>query len=147
MKENCRQIGVDVRISPTKWALMLQKLRKQEFEACILGWGMDWKSDPFQIFHSSQADVPDSSNHVGYKNPEVDRLIEQLRVTLEPEEQAKIARQIHRLIYDDQPYTFLFSEKADRRPGRATRQREVLQNPAWLRRCASGTARRRASTN
>ena len=62
MKENCRQIGVDVRISPTKWALMLQKLRKKEFDACILGWAMSWKSDPFQILHGSQADVPDSSN-------------------------------------------------------------------------------------
>jgi ABC-type transport system substrate-binding protein len=111
IKENCRQIGVDARISPAKWALMLQKLRKQEFEACILGWGMDWKNDPFQIFHSSQADVPDSSNHIGYKNPETDRLIEQLRVALEPDEQARIAKQIHRAIYDDQPMTFLFREK------------------------------------
>ncbi len=56
--------------------------------------------------------MPDSSNHVGYKNPEVDKLIEQLRVTLEPEEQIKLYHQIHRLIYDDQPYTFLYREKA-----------------------------------
>ncbi|HEX4144855.1 MAG TPA: ABC transporter substrate-binding protein [Pirellulales bacterium] len=110
MKENCRQIGVDVRISPTKWALMLQKLRKKEFDACILGWGLSWKSDPFQIFHSSQAEVPESSNSVGYKNPAVDALIEKLRVTLDTEEQSKIAREIHRLIYDDQPYTFLFRD-------------------------------------
>jgi ABC-type transport system substrate-binding protein len=112
MKENCRQIGVDVKITPTKWALMLQKLKKQEFDACILGWAMDWKTDPFQIFHSSQADLPDTSNHTGYKNPEVDRLIEQLRVTLEPAEQSKLAKQIHRAIYEDQAYTFLFTEKA-----------------------------------
>ncbi len=112
IKENCRQIGVDVRISPTKWALMLQKLRKKEFDACMLGWSMDWKSDPFQLWHSSQADVPDSSNHVGYKNAEADKLIEKLRVTLDPKEQVGIYHQIHRVIYDDQPYTFLFRDKA-----------------------------------
>jgi ABC-type transport system substrate-binding protein len=111
MQENCRQIGVEVQISPTKWALMLQKLRKKEFDACILGWATGWKDDPFQIWHGSQADAPDSSNAIGYKNPEVDRLIETLRVTMEPEEQHKLQQQIHRLIYEDQPYTFLFMDK------------------------------------
>ena len=112
IKENCRMIGVDVQISPAKWALMLQKLRKKEFDVSILGWASDWKSDPFQVWHGSQADTPDSSNSIGYKNPEVDKLIDQLRVTMDTDEQVKIYHEIHRLIYDDQPYTFLFSDIA-----------------------------------
>ncbi|HEY2253445.1 MAG TPA: ABC transporter substrate-binding protein, partial [Planctomycetaceae bacterium] len=111
MKENCRQIGIEVRISPTKWALLLQKLRKKEFEASLLGWALPWKSDPFGLWHSSQADVPDSNNAIGYKNPEVDKLIDTLRVTMEPEEQNRLMREIHRVIYEDQPYTFLFQER------------------------------------
>ncbi len=112
IKENCRKIGVDVQISSTDWALMLNKLNKKEFDACIMGWAMSWHDDPFQIWHGSQADVDDSSNHVAYKNPAVDKLIEQLRTTMEPETLPAIYRQIHRLIYDDQPYTFLFVDKA-----------------------------------
>ncbi len=112
IKENCRKIGVDVKISPAKWALMLQKLRKWDFDAAMLGWGTSWsKGDPFQIWHGSQADVKESSNHVGYRNDKVDALIEQLRVTLDEEKQDELFHQIHRLIYADQPYTFLFSEK------------------------------------
>jgi ABC-type transport system substrate-binding protein len=111
IKENCRNVGIEALISPTKWALMLQKLRKKEFDASILGWALNWKSDPFQIWHGSQADVPDSSNSIGYKNPEVDALIDKLRITLDPAEQNKICHQIHKLIYDDQPYTFLFMDK------------------------------------
>jgi len=111
VKENCRKVGVSVTISPSKWALMLQKLRKKEFDACILGWMMSWKNDPYQIFHSSQADLPDSSNSIGYHNPKVDKLIEKLRVTMEPEEQSKLYHQIHKAIYDDQPYTFLFQDR------------------------------------
>ena len=37
--------------------------------------------------------------------------IEQLRVTMKPEEQQKLFYKIFRLIQADQPYTFLFSEK------------------------------------
>jgi peptide/nickel transport system substrate-binding protein len=112
IKENCRQLGVDVTIAPVKWALMLQRLRKKEFDATILGWAANWKQDPFQIWHGSQAELPDSSNSIGYQNLEVDRLIDQLRVTIDPEEQVELYHRIHELIYQDQPYTFLFMEKA-----------------------------------
>ena len=99
-------------ISPAKWALMLQKLRKWDFDAAMLGWGASWsKGDLFQLWHGSQADVKDSSNHVGYRNDEVDKLIEELRVTMDEKKQNELFHKIHRLIYEDQPYTFLFSEK------------------------------------
>lgn len=112
IKENCRQIGVDVQITPAAWALMLQKLRKREFDAAMLGWSMSWTQDPYQLWHSSQADEPDSSNHVAYRNPEVDKAIEELRVTFDHAKQVELYHKIHRLIYDDQPYTFLLADKA-----------------------------------
>lgn len=112
IRENCRQIGVEVKITPTKWALMLQKLRKKDFDATILGWALNWKGDPFQLWHGSQADLPESSNAIGYKNADLDKLIEELRVTMNEDKQQEIYHQIHKIIYDDQPYTFLFMDKA-----------------------------------
>ncbi len=112
MKDSYQQIGVRMLINPNKWSLMLQRLRKRNFDACMLGWSLPWRGDPFQIWHSSQADLPESSNSISYRNPQVDKLIDQLRVTLDPQEQYKLYRQIHRLIYEDQPYTFLFQDKA-----------------------------------
>jgi peptide/nickel transport system substrate-binding protein len=113
IQEEFRKIGVRVQITPAEWALFLEKLNSKEFDAAMLGWATGWtKTDPYQLWHSSLADVPASSNHVGYRNPEVDKLIEQLRVTMDDGEQEKLYHQIHRLIFEDQPYTFLFSEKA-----------------------------------
>lgn len=107
----CRKIGIKVQVTAAKWALMLEKLNNKEFDAVMLGWGTGWqKMDPFQLWHSSQADVPYSSNHVGYRNAAVDRLIDQLRVTFDEQQQIELYHRIHRLIYEDQPYTFLFSE-------------------------------------
>jgi len=111
IRENLRQIQVDMTLTQTQWALMLQKLRKKEFDATILGWSMTWKSDPFQIWHGSQADAPDSSNAIGYSNPEVDKLIEKLRKTTDESKQSAIFQEIHRKIHADQPYVFLFAEK------------------------------------
>jgi len=112
IKENCRKVGIDVQISPAKWNLMLQKLRKKEFDAAMLGWGMSWKQDPFQLWHSSQADLPDSSNAISYGNPELDKFIDELRITFNLERQTELYHKMHKIIYDDQPYTFLFTEKA-----------------------------------
>ncbi|MBS0265929.1 MAG: hypothetical protein JSS02_28620 [Planctomycetes bacterium] len=111
IKENCRKVGVDVQISPAKWGLLLQKLRKKEFDACMLGWAMDWRQDLFQLWHSSQADMPDSSNAISYMNKDLDKLIEEQRVCLDRERQIELYHQMHRMIADDQPYTFLFAEK------------------------------------
>jgi ABC-type transport system substrate-binding protein len=133
VKENCRKIGVQVTITPAKWGSMLQRLQKKEFDACMLGWFLNWEQDPFQIWHGSQADVPNTSNSIGYKNPEVDRLIEQLRGTLDKAEQIKLCHEIHRLIYDDQPYTFLFAEK--RTSGRDARLEDLKYYP--LRPCVN----------
>jgi ABC-type transport system substrate-binding protein len=110
-QDNCRRIGVEVRVTPVEWALMLQKLNKKEFDAAMLAWAMAWKDDPYQVFHGSQADVPDSSNAGGYRNPQVDRLIDELRGTLDPLRQVELYHKIHRLIYEDQPYTFLFADQ------------------------------------
>ena len=80
----------------------------------MLGWGAEWKQDPFQLWHSSQADVPESSNAGAYQNPEVDKLIDELRVTLNPKKQIELYHKIHRIIFDDQPYTFLFADMQNR---------------------------------
>ncbi|HZE96414.1 MAG TPA: ABC transporter substrate-binding protein [Planctomycetota bacterium] len=111
VQQEFRQIGVDVQISPVKWALMLEKLHKKEFDACMLGWALSWKSDLYQIWHSSQADVMESSNAIGYKNPDLDKLIEELRITMDTTKQKQLYRQMHKLLYDDQPYAFLFVDK------------------------------------
>ncbi len=112
-QENCRKIGVKVQITPAKWSLFLDKLNSKEFDAVMLGWGSGWsKSDPRQIWHGDYADEPSSSNHTAYRNPKVDALIDELRTTLDSERQVELYHEIHRLIYEDQPYTFLFSELA-----------------------------------
>ena len=46
-----------------------------------------------------------------YRNQEVDRLIETLRYTLDEKKQIELYHKIHRIIYSDQPYCFLWSRK------------------------------------
>jgi len=111
-KEDLAKAGIIMEIRQLEWAVFLQNIQDHKFDASTLGWAMDFDTDPYQIWHSSMADVKGSSNHVGYKNPEVDQLIEQGRVEFDRNKRALIYHQIHKIIAQDQPYTFLFTPKA-----------------------------------
>jgi ABC-type transport system substrate-binding protein len=92
-----------------EWTVFLEEFAlKDNFDALMLAWvGGDNSPDRYEIWHSSQAD-PYELNVVGYKSATADALIEELRRTYDEAEQIRLARQLHRVIADDQPYTFLF---------------------------------------
>jgi len=105
-KQDLLDIGVRMKIDAVEWSLMQKRMDEKQFDAFTGGWGMGWESDPYQIWHSSQADIPKGSNRVGFREPEVDRLILELRASFDPDERVALYREIHRRIADAQAYTF-----------------------------------------
>ncbi|MBR0519237.1 hypothetical protein IJJ97_05545, partial [bacterium] len=57
------------------------------------------------------ASIPNSSNHISYRNPEADKIIEKMRNTFDQNERNKLSKEFHKIIYEDQPYTFMFARK------------------------------------
>ena len=110
-KENLYKIGVKCSLVPVEWSVMLKRMEDREFVAYTGGWGLDFDGDPYQIFHSSQADEPKSSNRVGFRNKSADAIIEKLRNTFDGEERIKLQHAFHKIMHEEQPYTFLYSEK------------------------------------
>ncbi|MFP5213100.1 MAG: peptide-binding protein, partial [Acidobacteriota bacterium] len=80
------------------------------FDACTMGWSLGWVSDPYQIWHSSQAEK--GSNYVGFKNAEADKLIEEGRQEFDDQKRIKLYHRFHEILHEEQPYTFLFSQEA-----------------------------------
>lgn len=85
---------------------MLEALNKKDFEAITLGWTSGIETDIYQMFHSSQAKT-DGDNFISYKNPELDKLIEEARSTVDEEKRMPLWQEAERIMYEDQPYTFL----------------------------------------
>lgn len=82
-----------------------------DFGGFVNGWGMDWENDLFQVWHSSQADIPAGSNRIGIENDALDALIDAVRVEVDPAQRLLLQHQIHRLIHDEQPYTFIVEDQ------------------------------------
>ena len=105
-KEDLLQVGVKMDIEKADWSLMQKKMEEKQFDAYTGGWATGWEVDLYQLWHSSQADIPRGSNRVGFRNADADPLIEQLRAEFDPDERIRIMRAFHRIVHEEQPYTF-----------------------------------------
>jgi ABC-type transport system substrate-binding protein len=102
-----KKIGVQVNTQVFEWAVFLSDfVNTGDFDAVVLGWSMGIDPDLYQIWHSSQAG-PQQLNFVGYKSSQADKLIVRIRQEYNREKQRELTHQLHRVIYEDQPYTFL----------------------------------------
>jgi ABC-type transport system substrate-binding protein len=106
-----RRLGIKVETLIMEWAVFInERVDKGDFDALILGWSMGLDADLYQIFHSSQMGHF-QLNFVGYSNPEADALMIRIRQEYNRARQVEMARRLHELIAQDQPYTFLFVGK------------------------------------
>jgi peptide/nickel transport system substrate-binding protein len=102
------QIGIRVKIKVIEWSVFLSRfIDKRQFDAIIMGWSLPREPDNYDIWHSSKSKEGEF-NFVGYNNPEVDRLMTDARKTFDQAERKNYYQRIHELIYDDQPYMFLY---------------------------------------
>ncbi len=110
-KEDAKKVGVDVELKLVEWNTLVKLLDEGNFDAVTLGWGGgSVDHDPKQIWHSSSA-RKGGSNFIAYKNPEVDKLIDEARQILDRDERIKKYKKIYRLIAADMPYSFMFTNK------------------------------------
>ncbi len=112
IKEMFAAAGIDMQLQAVEWSVYVQRLEKRQFEACNLAWSLGLDPDPYQLWHSSQAEIPGSSNHVGFVNARADELIGQIRETFDDETRIKLCHEFHALLHEEQPYTFLFTPYA-----------------------------------
>lgn len=84
-----------------------------DIESAVIGWQLQADPDMFDIWHSTSVASPGKSglNIVGYNNPQVDRLIEEGRSTnCGRDSRRNTYSQITRILSEDQPFNFSFSQ-------------------------------------
>ena len=123
-------IGIRVKIKVVEWSVFLTEfVNKKRFEAVLMGWGLSRDPDCFDIWHSSKTNEGEF-NFISYKNPRVDNLLVQGRRVFDQEARAAIYHEIQRILYDEQPYMFLWI--ADSLPVVHKRFKNVSPAPAGI---------------
>lgn len=114
LQEECGKAGIRINIRQLEGSSFFDRVDKGDFDAAMLGWRLDFDPDVFDTFHSSMT-PPNGLNHGHYSNPQVDSLLVLGRKEFDQNKRALIYHQVHRLIAEDQPYTFV-NAVPDKRP-------------------------------
>jgi peptide/nickel transport system substrate-binding protein len=104
LKENLEQIGVIANVRPVEVTALQEMMQKKSFQACFSGWGSGTDPDSSENIWKTG----EMRNYCGYSNPEVDRLFAEGRRELDRSRRAEKYARIQEILYEDQPYTWLF---------------------------------------
>lgn len=108
LAENLERLGVICNVRPLEATVLNSKLLKHQYQASFGGWGTGADPDTSQNIWGTD----EGRNFGHYSNPEVDRLYEQAKTEFDFEERRKLYQKIHMLIWEDQPYTWLFHQNS-----------------------------------
>ncbi len=110
-KEDLKKAGIVMDLNFLEWNSFIKQTDEGSFDALSMGWGNgSVDPDPKQVWHSSSA-VKGGSNFINYKNAEVDKLIEEGRMTLDKPKRIALLKKAYEKIAEDAPYLFLFSDR------------------------------------
>ena len=126
LQDELRKHGIDANVRALDWTIFLDEMRNHKFDAVILGWAMSvTEPDAYQVWHSSQAENK-GSNMISYKNPRVDAILEEYRRSFDAAKRIELYHEFQRILNVEQPYTFLFIQKAVTAVSRRFQGVEVL---------------------
>jgi peptide/nickel transport system substrate-binding protein len=108
IQSRLKDLGIKVEIRTVEWAAFIKEfVDKGRFDAVILSWNILQDPDLFDVWHSSKAE-PGGLNFVGFKNAELDALLERGRRMLDQEKRKPLYDRIQEILHEEQPYCFLY---------------------------------------
>ncbi len=107
VQEQLKKIGVKVIPVTMEWTVMLARHKEGDFDAVVSAWRAGSKADLSPIW-SCAARSEEGYNRVDYCDPAVDSLNALAASMLDFDEARPLFHKAQRMIYEAQPYTFLY---------------------------------------
>jgi len=109
IKEAAYKAGVDLIALPIESNTLKEQLQKHDFDMYMSAWSGGSLPEEFtQLWHTSSY-ASGGSNYVGFGNSATDALIDSIKYTLDATKRIPMSKRFQQIIYDEQPYIFLYS--------------------------------------
>jgi len=106
--ESYAKAGIKTELMPVDLRVYMEKARQHDFDMLLGSWGgTSFPEDFSQLWHTKSW-LNNGSNYSGFGNPESDALIDSIKTEINIEKRNKMIMRFQEMIYDDQPYVFLF---------------------------------------
>jgi microcin C transport system substrate-binding protein len=108
-REDLRSAGIEMIGDMKDWASWSKDMEEFNFEMTWAAWSSGLFKDPESMWASKEADRRGGNNITGFKDPEVDRLIEEQKTLFDVAARHAICRRIDALVAAQCPYALLWN--------------------------------------
>ncbi len=118
-----KELGIICDLNGVDIADLSSAFDDKTFDAIYMAWAQGSPpEEPKQLWHSAGAHEKGSSNAIGFVNPEVDKIIEELQYEYNPAKRIALYHRFDAIMHEQAPYTFMYTPKA------VFLYRELVQN-------------------
>lgn len=104
VQQDLKQAGIKLEIRNVDWAQQIKLGQERNFDLLFVSYAGIVYPNPTGQFRSDMADVPNTQNLSGFKNPRADELINKELVTFDQQERIKILRELDGIFMAANPY-------------------------------------------
>ncbi len=109
LAEQFAKSGIKLIPVPMDLNHFLAKTKEHDFDLIMASWsGTGLPEDYTQLWHTSSW-ISHGSNYSGFGNEKSDKIIEQMKIEMNDSVRTLLSHQLQQIIYDDQPFVFLYS--------------------------------------
>lgn len=107
-QEQLRVVGIEMEIRSFEWGTFYDDIKAGRFQVFSLQWTQILDPDVYRMRFGSAFFPPAGFNRVRYRNPEVDRLLEEGARGSSREERRRIYSRIQQILSEEVPYVSLY---------------------------------------
>jgi microcin C transport system substrate-binding protein len=113
-QEDLKDVGIELVVDKKDWAAWTKDMDEYNFDMTWAAWSSGLFKNPESMWAAKEADRPSGQNITGYKNPEVDALIDAQRTEFNVQKRHDIVRKIDAILAEDIPYILLWNKNDTR---------------------------------
>jgi peptide/nickel transport system substrate-binding protein len=107
--ESAAQGGIKIDPRPEELAVLSSNARSHNYDMLMLGWSPSALQEDYGQLWSTSSWAGKGSNFSGFGNVASDMLIDSIKRTLDDATRYGMAKRLQKMVYDEQPYIFLYS--------------------------------------
>lgn len=100
LKEEAKKAGIELRLQNLDPTAAFKKFLEKKHDVAWMGWSTSFRPQFWEHFHSANAHKPQTNNITNTDDPEMDKLIDAYRNSLEEEERIKLSVAIQTKIHE-----------------------------------------------
>lgn len=100
LQEEAKKAGIELNMELLDASTSYKKVMEKKHDIAYMAWSTSFRPSPWQSFHSENAHKPQTNNINNIDDPEMDRLIERYRDSVNEKERIQLSHKIQQRLHD-----------------------------------------------